>query len=255
MTDTVWVEDSEGVRIIHIRRPEARNSIDLDTAKSLSASFEDLDSHDEARVGVLVGDGGWFSAGMDLKAFRRSGERPVIPGKGFGGLTERPPSTPLIAAVEGFAFGGGFEMALACDLIVVAEDAVLGLPEVRRGVLAAGGGLVRLPRLIPRNVASEVALTGEPLTAQRAHELGLVARLTAPGKALAGAIELARQIAKNAPLAVHQSKRIMRESADRPVESAFDFQRPLADEVLQSQDAREGAAAFADKRPPRWSGR
>jgi enoyl-CoA hydratase len=191
---------------------------------------------------------------MDLKAFR-DGERPHVPGRGFAGIVERAADKPLIAAIEGFAVAGGLEVALACDLIVAAKGARLGIPEVKRSLVAAGGALLRLPRTIPRNVAMELALTGDLIEAERAHELGLVNRLADPGEALDTALQLAETIAANGPLALAATKRVMVESADWPDSEFFARQRDLIDPVFNSEDAREGATAFAERRDPVWKGR
>jgi enoyl-CoA hydratase len=191
---------------------------------------------------------------MDLKAFVAD-ESPRVEGRGFAGITQRAAAKPLIAAVEGFAVAGGLEVALACDLIVAARGARLGIPEVKRSLVAAAGGLLRLPRVLPRNVAMELALTGEPILAERGFELGLVNRLTEPGETLDAAIELAEQIAQNGPLALAASKRILNESVDWPEAEFFARQEEIAGPVMRSEDAREGATAFAQKRPPVWKGR
>lgn len=253
MGSFVRIEDIEGVRTITIDRPSVRNAIDLATANLLIEAVDGLDGDDTIRLGVLTGAGGGFCAGMDLGAFRR-GENPFVPGRGFGGFTERPPQKPLIAAVEGFALAGGFELVLACDLVVAARGAKFGLPEVTRGLLAAGGGLLRLPARIPRNVAMEMVLTGSPITAERAYELGLVNVISEQGGALEAAHDLAREIAGNAPLAVRESTRIIRESTEWPASEAFEIQRSSAMRVAASTDAREGAAAFVEKRRPMWTG-
>ncbi|MGZ4172317.1 MAG: crotonase/enoyl-CoA hydratase family protein, partial [Solirubrobacteraceae bacterium] len=205
-------------------------------------------------IGVVTGAGKGFCSGMDLKAFV-AGENPTIPGRGFAGITRRAAEKPLIAAIEGFAVAGGLEVALACDLIVAARGARLGIPEVKRSLVAAGGGLLRLPRMLPRNVAMEMALTGDPIAAERAHDLGLVNRLTEPGGAVEAALELAETIAANGPLALAATKRILTESADWPDAEFFDRQEAIAAPVRDSDDAREGATAFAEKRAPVWKGR
>jgi enoyl-CoA hydratase len=205
-------------------------------------------------VGIITGAGGTFCAGMDLKAFVR-GERPSIPGRGFGGITERPPGKPLIAAVEGWALAGGCELALAADMIVAARGARFGLPEVKRGLVAAGGGLLRLPKVLPYQLAMEVALTGDPLSAERAHAHGLVNVLTEPGGALAGARELAARIAPNGPLAVRASKQVMALSIGYTDADAHAGQREITEPVLASADAAEGARAFTEKRAPVWRGK
>lgn len=257
MTDTepvVLTERDATTLVVTINRPRARNSVDQATALALVAAFDELEADDGLTAGILTGAGGFFSAGMDLKAFLR-GESPGVEGRGLGGLTERPPSKPLIAAVEGPALAGGCEMALACDLIVASQEASFGLPEVRRGLVAAAGGLIRLPRRIPAAVAMELALTGDPLPAVDAHRWGLVNRLTAPGEALAGARELAARIGANGPLAVRASKRIVVESADWTAETMWERQAAIMGPVVASEDAREGATAFAEKRAPVWRGR
>jgi enoyl-CoA hydratase len=205
-------------------------------------------------VGVLTGAGKGFCAGMDLKAFV-AGERPHAADRGFAGIVQRPPAKPLIAAVEGFALAGGLEVALACDLIVASRGARLGIPEVKRSLVAAGAALLRLPRTLPRNVAIELALTGDPIDAERGYELGLVNRLSEPGGALDGALALAETIAANGPLALAATKRVMVESSDWSDAEFFDRQSEIVTPVMTSEDAREGATAFAEKRPPVWKGR
>lgn len=254
MAESLLVQDADGIRVLTVNRPEVRNAIDAATASAMAAALDELDARDDLRVGILTGAGAYFSAGMDLKAFGR-GERPIVPGRGFAGLTERALRTPLIAAVEGPALAGGCEMALACDLVVAARDARFGIPEVKRGLVAAGGGLLRLPRKLPPTVAMELALTGNVIEAERAWHLGLVNRLAEPGQALAVATVFAYEIVANAPLAVQTSKRIVDESRDWPGTEAFDRQRPLSEAVIASADAKEGAAAFVEKRAPQWVGR
>jgi enoyl-CoA hydratase len=190
---------------------------------------------------------------MDLKAFL-AGERPSIGERGFAGIVERPPAKPLIAAVEGYALAGGFEIVLACDLVVAADDATFGLPEVTRGLVAAGGGLMRLSRRIPYPLAAEWALTGARVRATRAHEVGLVNRLTPTGQALPAALDLARSIGRNGPLAVRATKRILRSARDWSGEEEFTRQREITEPVRSSEDAREGARAFAERRTPVWRG-
>lgn len=243
------------VAIITLDRPEVRNAIDKATAEDIAAALDELDARPELRVGVFTGSGSVFCAGMDLKAFSATGERPIVDGRGAFGIAERPPATPLIAAVEGRALGGGFEIALACDLIVAAENAEFGLPEVKRGLVAAAGGVLRLPRRLPRNLAMELVLRGAPLSAPEAHRFGLVNRLSAPGKAVDLAVEIAAEIAANAPLAVQTAKLLVDASSDWPAEDAFRLQAPYTDVVRASADAAEGAKAFVEKRGPVWTGR
>jgi enoyl-CoA hydratase len=244
----------DAVLVITIARPGQRNAVNRAVADGIAAAVDRLDGDDDLRAGVLTGAGGYFCAGMDLKAFA-TGERPHVPGRGFGGLVERPPRKPLVAAVEGFALAGGMELALACDLVVAARGARFGLPEVRRGLVPAAGGLLRLPARMPRGAALELVLTGEPVSSERAYELGLVTRLAEPGAALDDALALAAAIAANAPLATVAAKAILNQAPGWPADEAWARQRAIADPVIASQDAREGALAFAQKRPARWHGR
>jgi enoyl-CoA hydratase len=223
-------------------------------AELIAAAVDRLDRDPDLSVGILTGAGGTFCAGMDLKRFA-AGETASVPGRGFGGLTQRPADKPMIAAVEGWAVGGGFELVLACDLVLAGRSAQFGLPEVRRGLVARAGGLFRLPRLIPRAVAMEMILAGSTLGAARAETLGLVNRVVEDGNARAAALTFALELAANAPLALVASKRVVTESADWPLVEAFDRQAVITDPVFASLDAREGAVAFAEKRSPVWRGR
>lgn len=243
-----------GVLLLTLNRPEARNAIDKPLAEAIAAALDALDADPELRVGVLTGAGKGFCAGMDLKAFAATAERPWAGDRGFAGIVRRSSDKPLIAALEGFAVAGGLEIALACDLIVAAQGTRIGVPEVKRGLVAAGGALRRLPRLLPAALATELALTGELITADRLHELGAINRLTEPGQALAVALELAATIAAGGPLAVAASKLILREQWSWSDAEFFDRQAVLADPVMASADAREGARAFGEKRAPRWRG-
>lgn len=250
----VLTERRGRVLLITLNRPDARNSVNSALAQGVAAALTELAGDDELRVGVLTGAGKGFCAGMDLKAFV-AGESPHVEGRGFAGITQRSSDKPLIAAVEGFAVAGGLEVALSCDLIVAARGAKLGIPEVKRSLVAAGGGLLRLPQRIPYHVAMELALTGDPIAAERAHELGLVNRLVDPGDSVAAALELAETIAANAPLAVAASKRIVVESPAWDPNEAWVKQGEIAGPVFVSEDAREGATAFAEKRDPVWKGK
>ena len=202
---------------------------------------------------MLTGAGKGFSAGMDLKAFV-AGESAWVGDRGFAGITQRAAPKPLIAAIEGFAVAGGFEIALACDLIVAARGARLAIPEVKRSLVAAGGALLRLPRRIPYHVAMELALTGDPITAERGYELGIVNRLADPGAAVEVALAFAAEIAVNAPLALMASKQILEAQWEWEGADAWMRQREIVDPVFHSADAREGATAFAEKREPVWRG-
>ena len=242
------------VLLVTLNRPDQRNAVNAAVAGGIAAALDALDADPALSVGVITGAGKGFCSGMDLKAFV-TGESPTVPGRGFAGITQRAADKPLIAAIEGFAVAGGLEVALSCDLIVAARGARLGIPEVKRSLVAAGGGLLRLPRMLPRNIAMELALTGELIMAERAHELGLVNRLTEPGAALGAGLELAEAIAQNGPLALAATKRILVESVDWPDREFFARQEAIAAPVRDSEDAREGATAFAEKREPVWTGR
>lgn len=252
--EAVLTERRSNVLLITLNRPEARNAVNLAVAQGIAAALDELDEDETLSVGVLTGAGKGFCAGMDLKAFV-TGERPWVSDRGFAGIVRRGPVKPLIAAIEGFAVAGGLEVALACDLIVAAKGAKLGIPEVKRSLVAAGGALLRLPRRIPYHVAMELALTGDPITAERGHELGLVNRLAQEGGAVQAALELAEQIAVNAPLALVASKRILEEQWEWSRLEMWEAQGQISEPVFFSEDAREGATAFAEKRPPVWRGR
>ncbi len=250
----VLTDFADGVAVITLNRPEAKNAVNLELAQALAAAIDEFEERPDLTIGILTGSGGTFCAGMDLKGFAR-GERPSLPGRGFAGLTEAPPSKPLIAAVEGWALAGGCELALAADLIVASTDAKFGLPEVKRGLAAAaGGGLLRLPKIPPYQLAMEIAITGDPLSATVAHHHGLVNRLAEPGHALTVARELAARVAANGPLAVRATKQVLAMSAKYTDPDAFVAQREFIDPVFTSRDAKEGATAFAEKRSPVWSG-
>jgi enoyl-CoA hydratase len=250
--DPVLVEQRDRILIITINRPKARNAVNAAVSKGLADAMDRLDGDDGLSVGILTGAGGSFSAGMDLKAFAR-GENVVVEGRGMG-FTERPPAKPLIAAVEGYCLAGGCELALATDLIVASKESAFGIPEVKRGLVAGGGGLLRLPQRIPYAVAMELALTGENLSAERAHELGLVNELAEPGSALDAAVGLAERISANGPLAVAATKQIIVEARGWSPDEMWKKQTKILAPVFMSNDAREGAVAFAEKRAPKWTG-
>lgn len=247
------VERHGAVLVMQMNRPQARNAMSLSLSERIASALDELDEDPTLSVGVFTGAGGTFCAGMDLKDFA-AGRRPVVEGRGFAGLVQRPPRKPLIAAVEGYALAGGFEIVLACDLVVAARTATFGLPEVKRGLTAAAGGLFRLPHRVPYHLAMELVLTGRMWPAEEAAGAGLVNRLVEKGEALEGALELASEIAANAPLALAASKRVIVESPDWPRDECFTRQEEHVDPVRQSSDAQEGARAFAEKRAPVWSG-
>ena len=250
----IRVDVRDFVATITIDRPHVRNAIDLPTAMALERAIDEAEQSDDVRVIVLAATGQVFSAGMDLKALTATGDRPITQRRGAFGIAALPPEKPTVAAVQGKALGGGLEIALTADVIVASEDAEFGLPEVKRGLIAAAGGVLRLPRRIPRNVALEMIMTGTPISARRAHELGLVNRVVPPADVLDVAHEVAREIALNAPLAVRMSKWIADNSVDWPAAELFNRMQPKAQIIRDSKDAAEGAHAFVEKRQPVWCG-
>jgi enoyl-CoA hydratase len=254
MADEVLRERRGHVEILTINRPEARNAINRATAIALGDALDACESDDDVWVVVLTGAGDKaFSAGMDLKAFA-AGEFPITD-KGFGGITQRDFPKPLIAAANGAALAGGFEILISCDMVVAAEHAKFGIPEASRGLIAGGGGLIRLPKRIPLAVAYEMALTADPIDAQRAYELGLVNRVVAGEKVLDEAVALAERIAKNAPLAVRTSKDVMKRARELSEEQCWQLNTEAFGIIGRSSDAMEGAVAFAEKREPNWQGK
>lgn len=254
MADEVLTSAEDGVLIVTLNRPKAKNAANKALAEGVAAAMDELDSNDDLRVAVLTGAGGTFCSGMDLKAFV-TGETPNVPGRGFAGLTEASPRKPLIAAVEGYALAGGLELAISCDMIVAADDSKFGIPEVKRGLAAAAGGLVKLPRQIPSRVAMELALTGDFISSERAYELGLINQVVPSGTALDAAKALAAKIAANGPLAVAASKAVVQSQSDWSQGEMFAKQNDIAMPVFTSEDAIEGATAFAEKRAPNWKGK
>lgn len=252
MSDEVLVERRGRTLVITINRPDARNAVNLAVSRGLADAVDELDDSPELSVAVLTGSGGNFCAGMDLKAFA-AGEYPYIPGRGMG-FTERPPRKPIISAVEGFALAGGTELALATDLVVAARGARFGIPEVKRGLVAGGGALLRLQQRIPYQKALELALTGENFTAEEGATFGFVNVLAEPGAALTEALRLADRITANGPLAVAVTKEILVESRYWSADEMWQKQMELLAPVFGSKDAQEGAKAFAEKRDPEWTG-
>lgn len=250
----VVVTTQSGVLTIRLNRPATHNAVTRSMSVAIAAAVDRLDADDTLSVGILTGTGRSFCSGMDLKGFLR-GEHPEVEGRGFGGFTQQPPKKPIIAAIEGYALAGGFELMLACDLVVAAESATFGLPEVARGLIAGSGGLLRLATTIPPRIAMEYVLTGKTMTATEAERWGLVNRVTPTGESLAVARELATAISRNAPLAITESKRIMNESPDWPAAERWDRQEAALRAVFESRDAAEGATAFSEKRAPVWEGR
>jgi enoyl-CoA hydratase len=249
----VLTEHRDSTLLITIDRPEVRNAVNAAVAAGIASALDELDDDDSLSVGILTGAGGFFCAGMDLGAFVR-GESPWFGDRGFAGIAQRASAKPLIAAIEGFAVAGGMEIALACDLIVAARGAKLGIPEAKRSLVAAGGALLRLPRRMPYHVVMELALTGDPLPAERFHDFGVVNRLAEPGSAVDVALELATAVAKNGPLALAASKRILQEQFDWSTVEMFEKQGAISGPVFVSEDAKEGANAFKEKREPVWRG-
>jgi enoyl-CoA hydratase len=250
VAEAVETSALDDVLVITLNRPEARNAIDSAMSLGVLDALAQLDGDDELRVGVLTGAGGTFCAGMDLKAFATDG----LPAK-IDDVFRKGCTKPLVAAIEGVAVGGGLEMALIADLLVAASDARLGSTEVKFGLFPGGGALLRLPRHLPQSLVADLAFTGRLLSAQEALAHGLVVRLSEPGDALETALELAAAIARNAPLGVAAVKQLLRLAPGRTEEELWVEQRRLVDAVFHSEDAQEGARAFAEKRPPEWRGR
>jgi enoyl-CoA hydratase len=254
MDEEVLMDVTDGILTVTLNRPKAKNAANKALAEGVAAAMDRLDSDDSLRVAILTGAGGTFCSGMDLKAFV-TGETPNVEGRGFAGLTERSPRKPLIAAVEGYALAGGLELAISCDLIIAADDAKFGIPEVKRGLAAAAGGLIKLPRQIPKRIAMELALTGDFIGAQRAYDIGLINEVVPAGTALDAAKALAAKIVANGPLAVAISKQVVLQSEDWSASEMWQKQQELVMPVFTSEDAIEGSVAFAEKRAPNWKGK
>jgi enoyl-CoA hydratase len=253
-TGPVLTERRGDVLLITLNRPEVRNAVNAALAAGVAGALDELDGDDGLSVGVLTGAGGFFCAGMDLGAFVK-GESAWFADRGFAGIAQRASRKPLIAAIEGFAVAGGMEIALACDLIVAAKGAKMGIPEAKRSLVAAGGALLRMPRRMPYHVVMELALTGEVMPAERFHDFGLVNRIAEPGSAVEVALELAAALAKNGPLALTASKQILQEQFDWSSAEMWERQGAISGPVFASEDAKEGSSAFKEKREPVWKGR
>ena len=252
---TVNFEIRDRIAIITLNRPEARNAVSQQLAEDLESAIDRLEADEALWIGILCGNGPAFCAGADLKAIASGEARLTTKRGGFAGLVRRVRTKPLIAAVEGPAVAGGTEIVLSCDLVVASTTARFGLPEVKRSLVANAGGLFRLPRALPVNVAMEMALTGDDLDAEAAHRHGLVNRLVQPGHALATAVELAEVVNANAPLAVRASRRVVLAARLLEDDEAFEVAANATREVIRTEDFREGPRAFVEKRPPIWTGR
>jgi enoyl-CoA hydratase len=250
----VLTERRGSVLLITLNRPAVRNAVNAALAAGVAGALDELDGDESLSAGVLTGAGGFFCAGMDLGAFVK-GESAWFGDRGFAGITQRASRKPLIAAIEGFAVAGGMEIALSCDLIVAAKGAKMGIPEAKRSLVAAGGALLRMPRRMPYHVVMELALTGDVLPAERFHDLGLVNRIAEPGTAVDTALELAATLAKNGPLALIATKRILQEQFDWSSAEMWEKQGAISGPVFASEDAKEGSSAFKQKREPVWKGR
>ncbi len=252
---SVHVDVQGRTAVVTLDRPEARNAVNRELAEAVEAAFDRVEGDDTVWTIVLAANGPAFCAGADLKAVAAGDGRLGTERGGFGGLVTRVRTKPLIAAVEGPALAGGTELVLSCDLVVASSEAQFGLPEVKRSLVAAAGGLFRLPRALPRNVAMELALTGDTLSAADAHHHGFVNRLVQPGQALDAALTLAATINANAPLAVRASRRSILATHLLDDDAAFDMTTAESRDIWQTEDFSEGPRAFIEKRAPVWKGR
>ena len=251
----VHFEARHRLAVLTLDRPEARNAVDRQLATDLEAALDRFEADDDLWTGLLCGEGPVFCAGADLKAVASGRSDLTTKRGGFAGIVRRDRTKPLIAVVEGPALAGGCEVVLSCDLVVAGGDARFGLPEVKRSLIANAGGLLRLPKALPRNLAMEMALTGDPIDAETAHRHGLVNYLTPAGQAYDVAVELAERITANAPLAVRASRRVIAAGLSLDDDDGFALSREASREVFRSEDFQEGPRAFVEKRPPDWKGR
>jgi enoyl-CoA hydratase len=250
MSNEVLMERRGRVLVITLNRPEVKNAINTEMARGLLEAVRVLDEASDLTVGVLTGSRNVFSSGMDLRAFAESG----VP-RGLTSFTENGSTKPLIAAIESYALAGALEVALGCDLIVASKGTKLGAPEVTRGIFAGAGGIFRLPNRLPYSVAVRMLLTGDPITAEDAFKFGMVTELAEPGETLEMATTLALKISENAPLALKATKQLLSDSQGMSEREYWEHQKPLVRQVFRSEDAREGAVAFAQRRLPVWTSR
>ena len=256
MRRMVEYEAQGHVAILTLNRPEARNAVNGEVAAGMEAAIDRMEEDPDIWIGVLTANGPAFSAGADLKAVSAGGGGSLGTERGgFAGIVNRQRTKPLIAACDGPALAGGTEIVLSCDLVVASTNARFGVPEVKRSLAAAAGGLFRLPKVLPRNIATELILTGDPISAERAYHFGLVNELCEPGQALERALALAQRIAVNAPLAVRESLAVMKASEGIDDEQAFQLSNQAMARLSKTEDYAEGPRAFIEKREPQWKGR
>lgn len=254
--DVVLYHAENGVATVTLNRPDQRNAINPEVCDAIRAAFDQVEADPDVRVAILTGAGTLFCAGMDLKAFAGGAGDTILFGKyGFGGFVKRTRTKPVIAAVEGAALAGGFEMMLACDMVVAGASAQFALPEVRIGLIPGAGGAVRLPVSIPRVRANEILLTGKPFSAPEAADWGVINRVTPDGEALQAAMTIAADIASNAPLAVRDTLAIANRAHAENDAAHWPENDRIIHQIGNTADAAEGARAFIEKRSPVWQGK